>query len=123
MTATTEILSLQRRMSAGNFTDVEECHVAAYLGCAVRESARVFALLGIPAQGQPTGPAWGLDEVIAALVAGRQVQTGTDWNQMIRLAPAVCPPRPVTPAPRFTCPRCGDHRDTTLRGHCDDCEA
>ena len=26
-------------------------------------------------------------------------------------------------APRFTCPRCGEHRDTTVRGHCDDCEA
>jgi hypothetical protein len=23
----------------------------------------------------------------------------------------------------FTCSRCGDHRDTTLAGHCDDCEA
>lgn len=26
------------------------------------------------------------------------------------------------PAPRFTCRRCGEHRDTTLQGHCDDCE-
>jgi len=25
--------------------------------------------------------------------------------------------------PRYTCPRCGGHRDTTIRGHCDDCEA
>ena len=24
---------------------------------------------------------------------------------------------------RFTCPKCGDHRDTTIPGHCDDCEA
>jgi len=24
--------------------------------------------------------------------------------------------------PRFTCPRCGEHRDTNVSGHCDDCE-
>ena len=24
---------------------------------------------------------------------------------------------------RFTCRQCGEHRDTTLQGHCDDCES
>lgn len=31
--------------------------------------------------------------------------------------------RPATTPKRFTCRRCGEHRDTTVRGHCDDCEA
>jgi hypothetical protein len=29
----------------------------------------------------------------------------------------------VAPVEQFTCPRCGEHRDTTIAGHCDDCEA
>ena len=24
---------------------------------------------------------------------------------------------------RFTCRQCGEHRDTALQGHCDDCES
>ena len=35
--------------------------------------------------------------------------------------------KPLTQQPpthyRFTCPKCGEHRDTTIPGHCDDCEA
>lgn len=59
---------------------------------------------------------------LAELASGAEVLYSSDWDDLIRLprtprAPAV---RPAPPT--FTCPTCGEHRDTTLRGHCDDCD-
>jgi hypothetical protein len=64
---------------------------------------------------------------------GQQVEFCPNWRvcghhvgaPLARVAnTAATPTRSVrtVPAPRFTCPRCGEHRDTTVRGHCDDCE-
>ena len=50
------------------------------------------------------------------------VNPSFDWYQKIRITPGVSKPTEIA-APRFTCPRCGEHRDTTRRGHCDDCES
>ncbi len=42
----------------------------------------------------------------------------------LRIVDAARLAKPAAPAAyRFTCRRCGEHRDTTVRGHCDDCEA
>jgi hypothetical protein len=45
----------------------------------------------------------------------------TERLQEIELA-ATAGPVAKTPAPRYTCRACGEHRDTTRPGHCDDCE-
>ena len=50
------------------------------------------------------------------------VNPGCEWYEQIRYEPEVVAPI-VYSAPRFTCKSCGEHRDTTRRGHCDDCEA
>jgi hypothetical protein len=44
-----------------------------------------------------------------------------EWYQNIRIQPAPRAPY-AQPNHRFTCATCGEHRDTTRRGHCDDCE-
>lgn len=38
-------------------------------------------------------------------------------------AQAASRPRYTPPTPRYTCPRCGEHRDGNCPGHCDDCES
>ena len=40
-----------------------------------------------------------------------------------RAAAGTLPGTYSRPTPRFTCRRCGDHRDTTISGRCDDCDA
>ena len=57
------------------------------------------------------------DEVPLALQATRQELVAACNPR--RRAPALSM---ATSSPRFTCPRCGEHRDTNVRGHCDDCE-
>lgn len=63
-----------------------------------------------------------VEAVQQALLAGREVTHAEYWHAKIRLAPA---PRTAqsTVVHAFTCPRCGEHRDTTVSGQCDDCEA
>jgi len=70
------------------------------------------------------------DAILIALANGQEIQTGSGWNSRIRCADVAEARRvarqaqiDATPAPRFTCRRCGEHRDTTVPGHCDDCEA
>jgi hypothetical protein len=60
-----------------------------------------------------------LDHALTLLEQGTALSTG-DLTQ-IRYQPVPTPPR-VEARPRFTCRRCGENRDTTLQGHCDDCE-
>jgi hypothetical protein len=60
-------------------------------------------------------------EQLALLEAGKMTrygQSGT-WCRLPRAPKATRPAVVTTPA--FTCPQCGGHRDTTLRGLCDDC--
>ena len=59
---------------------------------------------------------------LAELATGAETRYASGWDSLVRLprtprAPAV---RPAPPA--FTCRRCGEHRDTTIAGHCDDCD-
>ena len=72
-------------------------------------------------------------DVRAALANGREIRIGTNWDAEIRDAGVAATRQAETSArfqelqarmaPRFTCRQCGDHRDTTFRGHCDDCES
>lgn len=58
---------------------------------------------------------------MAALTAGKPVRFASDWYAKIRLpqtARKLAPPV----ASLFTCPTCGEHRDTTRPGLCDDCD-
>ncbi len=60
------------------------------------------------------------DDGMDDLLAGKRVRIGSDWYDNLRLAQ----PKRITVqeiAPRFTCPNCGGHRDTTISGRCDDC--
>lgn len=72
--------------------------------------------------GRPQGPAarafW------ANLATFRAIQQAASVLATARQAAASAsrPARVAPPAPRFTCHRCGEHRDTTRRGHCDDCD-
>ena len=49
----------------------------------------------------------------------RAIQREVDKIEGARMQPVTTVPH----IPRFTCRRCGEHRDTTIPGHCDDCEA
>jgi hypothetical protein len=72
-------------------------------------------------------------ELRAALAGGRTVQYDQRWDATLRDAGAAANAAQAwrarraaaaRTAPRqYTCPACGDHRDTTFAGHCDDCEA
>ena len=62
-------------------------------------------------------------DVLATLETGKSV-TYADyvWYAKIRLTPAPRAAR-LAVAHAFTCTHCGSHRDTTIAGQCDDCEA
>ena len=49
--------------------------------------------------------------------------TAIEWAEGRGATHVTCPAARVSRARGYTCPRCGDHRDTTVSGHCDDCEA
>ncbi|HUI31181.1 MAG TPA: hypothetical protein VLX91_13295 [Candidatus Acidoferrales bacterium] len=60
--------------------------------------------------------------------AGRGVETGEKspnhyYDHSIGQIRVIAVAPQAIHQPRFTCPKCGEHRDTTRRGHCDDCEA
>ncbi len=60
-------------------------------------------------------------EQLVTLESGQPVRFAADWYANVRL-PRTPRPAVVAPEPRFTCRVCGSHRDTTISGHCDDCE-
>jgi len=100
------LLSLE---SNGQWYPVDLDRIEEYLGWAVRHTGQNH------------------EQIVAQLNAGREVQHGgqfgsRQWYHRLRLTPLPRETRPES-RPRFTCPRCGEHRDTTISGHCDDCEA
>lgn len=54
--------------------------------------------------------------------AGLSAATIRDSYSDLAIQVAEAETRKPTRRPRFTCRRCGEHRDSNLRGHCDDCE-
>ena len=85
-----------RRIEGGAFGDAEACSRRGFYGT--------------------------IESVQQALSAGREVTHGEYWHAKIRLTPMPRAARAAA-AHAFTCTHCGSHRDTTIAGQCDDCEA
>ena len=99
---------LQKMISTGDWVDVDPSKIDFYL-------SRVI--------GDPSDMSQGGEPVSYRLQNGDfgLVNPTREWYEKLRVKPT---PRTQTPTNhRFTCRRCGEHQDTTRRGHCDDCEA
>jgi len=115
-------MKLQRQLSNGNYADATE-YADIYLDRAVAWSTECHEFN--PSFFQV---AFSRGEIIRQLQAGRNVSTGSDWYNQIRIEPAPLPkPQPDT-RPLKTCRGCGqtgyahDYPFSTMGGSiCDDC--